>query len=137
MRLNVKQTQAIALEVQKQLELQFIQNNTELLNDLKELKNKKNNIYKKIAKKSLEITNLENEVQTELSEFNKLHGVNISKYDIYNNDPDGTRILAKLAKTKVPSIDDIVQKITLETLFSTAEDLDKFIKSVVGKYLEK
>lgn len=137
MRLNVKQTQAIALEVQKQLELQFIQNNTELLNALKELKNKKNNIYKKIAKKSQEITNLENELQTELSEFNKLHGVNMSKYDIYNSDPDGTKTLAKLAKTKIPSIDNIVQKITLETLFSTAEDLDKFIKSVVGKYLEK
>lgn len=137
MRLNVKQTQAIALEVQKQLELQFIQNNTELLNDLKELKNKKNNIYKKIAKKSLEITNLENEVRTELSKFNELHGVNMSIYDIYNNDSDGTKTLAKLAKTKIPSIDNIVQKITLETLFSTAEDLDKFIKSVVGKYLEK
>lgn len=137
MRLNVKQTQAIALEVQKQLELQFIQNNTELLNDLKELKNKKNNIYKKIAKKSLEITNLENEVRTELSKFNELHGVNMYIYDIYNNDSDGTKTLAKLAKTKIPSIDNIVQKITLETLFSTAEDLDKFIKNVVGKYLEK
>ena len=137
MRLNVKQTQAIALEVQKQLELQFIQNNTELLNDFKELKNKKNNIYKKIAKKSLEITNLENEFQTELSEFNKLHRLNLSRYDTYNDDPDGIGTLAKLAKTKIPSIDDIVQKITLETLFSTAEDLDKFIKSVVGKYLEK
>jgi uncharacterized protein YdcH (DUF465 family) len=124
MKLNNTQIKALAQEVLNKIpktELKFTKEQTA----------KFSKIVAEYNKLDKENTVLENKM---LSIKNNLKELNLFSY-LYGDDmTDIKRLENKLKTKKEPSLEEVIQKITLETIFETKDSMNDFINNLVKQY---
>ena len=124
MKLNNTQIKALAQEVLNKIpktEPKFTKEQTV----------KFSKIVAEYSKLDKENTALENKM---LSIKNNLKDLNIFQY-IYSDDiTDIKKLENKLKTIKEPTLEEVIQKITLETIFETKDSMNDFIDNLVKQY---
>jgi hypothetical protein len=125
MKLNNTQIKALAQEVLNKIP------QTEKPKFTKEQTTKFSKIVAEYNKLDKENTALENKM---LSIKNDLKELNLFSY-LYNDDmTDIKRLENKLKTIKEPTLEEVIQKITLETIFETKDSMNDFIDNLVKQY---
>lgn len=127
MKLNNTQIKALAQEVLNKIpkaETKFTKEQTVRFN----------RIVAEYSKLDKENTVLESKM---ITIKNNLKDLDIFSY-LYNDDiTDIKKLENKLKTTKQPSLEEVIQKITLETIFETKDSMNDFINNLVKQYSNK
>ena len=128
MKLNNTQIKALAQEVLNKI------SQTEKTKFTKEQTARFSRIIAEYNKLDKEHTILETKM---LSIKNNLKDLNIFQY-VYSDDiTDIKKLENKLKTKKQPSLEEVIQKITLETIFETKDSMNDFINNLVKQYTNK
>lgn len=129
MKLNNTQIKALAQEVLNKIP------QTEKTKFTKEQTARFSRIIAEYNKLDKEHTILETKM---LSIKNNLKDLNIFQY-VYNDDITDIKKLENrlLNKNNKPTLEEIIQKITLETIFETKDSMNDFINNLVKQYTNK
>jgi hypothetical protein len=124
MKLNNTQIKALAQEVLNKIpkkEPKFTKEQTA----------KFNKIVAEYSKLDKEHTILEKKM---LSIKNNLKDLNLFQY-VYNDDiTDINKLENRLKTIKEPTLEEVIQKITLETIFETKDSMNDFVNNLVKQY---
>ena len=127
MKLNNTQIKALAQEVLNKIpktETKFTKEQTA----------KFNKIVAEYSKLDKEHTILETKM---LTLKNSVKDLDIFQY-VYSDDmTDINKLESRLKITKQPSLEEIIQKVTLETIFETKDSMNDFINNLVKQYTNK
>lgn len=124
MKLNNAQIKALAQEVLNKIPEVKKEFSKEELKTLKPLVNEINKLQQ-------DVLVLLNKKQSAISKI-KNSGLFTGLYDSDCNDL--TKMAKKIRKNNIPSLENIVHKITLETIFETKESMNDFIDNLVKQY---
>ena len=133
MKLNVTQSRMLAESIREEISKKLKKSNLENAEILTQrLLSSTKEIFSEIEKKEKEIKQLSDKVNKIINNFGEKNNVYVNFYDVKRN--DSTSLIRVLSDKGIPTVDELHKKITLKALFSTEEDLQNFMNSIVKEY---
>ena len=133
MKLNVTQSRMLAESIREEISKKLKKPNLENAEVLTQrLLSSTKEIFLEIEKKEKEIKQLADKADKILKNFGEKNNVYVNYYDVKRE--NSKSLIKSLAEKGIPTVDELHKKITLKALFSTEEDLQNFMSSIVKEY---
>lgn len=132
MKLNVTQTRILAESIHQQIkDIVFAKElDGVVARDIKRFVDKAENLNKQLKELDKKRDELSKERKELIDNFNSNNDLSLWRSDTFTYETVTNSIKDK----SVPKVDTIISNVTLKSLFSTDEELQDFINSIISKY---